>query len=235
MLFLLCERKSRMNSTEIRSPREYCTLFRGLSDEEYAFALSFFAAEEKKYRRGTVLKQPGSGLKYFGYVISGTVQVYMDDINGNRMIMSTVKPGNTFGESLCWIGRDSFAYISVSSDAVILQMDCRNVCSSAPGNGTESDRRGTELSARFVSMLASRALSMNRRIQILSKLTIREKILTLLSEESENGKKSVIELSMNREDMAAFLGTNGSALSRELSKMKKEGILDYRKNVFRIL
>lgn len=224
-----------MNVPEIRSPREYCSLFRDLSDADYAYALSFFSAVEKKYRKGTILKQSGSSLNYFGYVISGIVQVTMDDINGNRMIMSTVAPGNTFGESLCWLGRDSFVCITVISDAVIFQMDCGKICKPDKKGNAVSDPRDTELSGRFVSMLASRTLAMNRRIQILSKLTIREKILTLLSEESENGTKNRIELSMNREDMAAFLGTNTSALSRELSKMKKEGILDYRKNVFRIL
>ena len=268
------------------SPREYCPLFTGLSDEDYAYARSFFSAEEKKYPKGEVLKQTGSNLKYFGYVISGTVQVYMDDLNGDRMIMNNVGPGKTFGESLCFLGRRSYAVIRAASDTVLLRMDASRVCvpsssegsprdsdiTALPSSAVISDIRELMLSERFVAMLAARTLEMNKRIQILSKRTIREKLLAFLSQEYAasvipenrrlpdgmkdgddlygetvgNKKRSAdaaadrdsvrtVTVRMNREDMAAYLGTDPSALSREMSRMKKEGILDYRKSVFRIL
>ena len=263
------------------SPREYCPLFAGLSDGDYAYALRFFSAAEKKITKGEMLKLPGDSLGFFAFVISGTVQVYMDDVNGNRMVMNTVGPGMTFGESLCFLGRKSYAYIQAAADTVLLKMNAARVCAfpsadsqsgSQHASGSAScsfpesqridadlfvsssanhqsptskvlrdsafyslDPRDVLLSGRFTKMLAARTLTMNRRIQILSKLTIREKILTFLSQECAVTKKNTVEITLNREDMAAYLGTNCSALSRELSKMKKEGILDYRKNIFRIL
>ena len=295
------------------SPREYCPLFAGLSDGDYAYALRFFSAAEKKITKGEMLKLPGDSLGFFAFVISGTVQVYMDDVNGNRMVMNTVGPGMTFGESLCFLGRKSYAYIQAAADTVLLKMNAARVCAfpsadqsrqllrteippkseqgaqiesqlrsqnarsfSQPGSqhasGSAScsfpesqridadlfvsssanhqsptskvlrdsafyslDPRDVLLSGRFTKMLAARTLTMNRRIQILSKLTIREKILTFLSQECAVAGKNTVKITLNREDMAAYLGTNCSALSRELSKMKKEGILDYRKNIFRIL
>lgn len=245
------------------SPRDFCPLFTGLSDEDYAYALRFFSAEEKKIAKGKMLKLPGDSLGFFAFVISGTVQVYMDDVNGNRMVMNTVGPGMMFGESLCYLGRSSYAYIQATSDTVLLKMNAARVCSFSGVYGTQIssglevcsegfssashlfspekrglcsfDPRDVLLSGRFTAVLAVRTLSMNRRIQILSKLTVREKILTFLSQEcAVNGENSV-EITMDREDMAAYLGTNVSALSRELGNMKRDGLIDFQKNRFQIL
>lgn len=224
------ERLTEKETGRLRS----CPLFKGLPDEELPAALSFFHASVKSFRKGDYLKTPGTGgaLTFFGLVLSGTVLVYMDDLDGNRMVMASVGEGMTFGESLCFLGKPSPVYIQAGSDARVLLMDCKSLRgknpSLAPGM-TEKFRDA------FLGMICERTLAMNNRIQVLSKLTLREKILTFLSEmpEAASGKPFIIP--MDREDMAAYLGANRSALSRELSALKKEGVLDYYKNTFRIL
>ena len=89
--------------------------------------------------------------------------------------------------------------------------------------------------ALSTAMLAKRALAMNDRIQILSKLRLREKLMTYFTELSREQKSKVLTLPFNREDMAAYIGTNRSALSRELSRMKQDGIIDYEGRTVRIL
>ena len=92
-----------------------------------------------------------------------------------------------------------------------------------------------ELFKRFTAMLAERTLTLNNRIQILSKLTIREKVIMLLSEyKSVTGEPDIV-LPFNRETMAIYLGVNQSALSRELSKMRDEGIITFHGSHFTIL
>ena len=244
------ERMTEKETGRLRS----CPLLKGLSDEELPAALSFFHAAVKSFRKGEYLKTPGSGgaLSFFGLVLSGTVLVYMDDLDGNRMVMASVGEGMTFGESLCFLGKPSPVYIQAGSDARVLLMDCRSLRegdpSHAPGMTEKAGRTewagkagrneaalANRLRDSFLAMICERTLAMNNRIQVLSKLTLREKILTFLSEmpEAVSGKPFVIP--MNREDMAAYLGANRSAISRELSALKKEGVLDYYKNTFRIL
>ena len=87
---------------------------------------------------------------------------------------------------------------------------------------------------RFCAMLAARTLSMNDRIQVLSRTTIRERVLTLLSQYN-TGSGSGITLPFDRESLALYIGVNRSALSRELSAMKRDGIIDFYKNSFRLL
>ena len=92
-----------------------------------------------------------------------------------------------------------------------------------------------ELQRRFTAALAAKTLMMNNRIQVLSRLTLRGKLTAYFTELAAAQGSSVIHLPMNREDTAAYIGVNRSALSRELARMKAEGLIDYRKNEVRIL
>ena len=87
---------------------------------------------------------------------------------------------------------------------------------------------------RFIRMLAAKTLSMNDRIQVLSKPTLREKLMTMLTQFSTREGRN-FNLPFDRNAMAVYLGVNRSALSRELGKMKQEGRIDFYKNSFTIL
>ena len=210
---------------------ENCTLFQGLSKTDREYALTFFEARSAHYEKGDFLNRIGDPLPAFGLVLSGTIQVYMDDIDGQPMIMANVSAGGTFGESLNFLGTDTAVYIYAFTDADVLWMKSRNIRSrSGP-----CDPRDTLLSNRFTAMLAGRTLDMNNRIQILSNLTLREKLITFFSQAVSNSGSTRFTLPFDRESMAVYLGTNRSALSRELSKMRDEGIISFQKNEFTII
>ena len=199
-----------------------------LNEEELQRALVFFSAEKTTVKKGTVLKQPSCILPFFGFVLSGSIQVYLDDIDGNSLLLANVGSGKSFGESLCYLKQETDIYIKASADTVFYRLYAESLRKNAFPDPFEA-----RLVQRFLSILSKRTLEMNSRIQVLSKPSIREKIITFLSQ--EKGENGTYLFSMNREDMAAYLGVNRSALSRELSRMKKEGLLDYHKNTFRIL
>lgn len=205
-----------------------CPLFSGLSGDSLQTALRFFNAVEKKYPAGQILNRPGEPLSNFGLVLSGNVQVCMDDINGTRIIMAGVAPGETFGESLCLLKREADIIIICVTETVLLVMNTDFLYN----NTGSSD--GAELSRRFCAMLASRTLKMNDRIQLLSQNGIRDKIITLLSQYAVHGSDEIF-LPFNRETLAVYLGVNRSALSRELGKMRDAGIIEFCKDRFKIL
>lgn len=120
---------------------------------------------------------------------------------------------------------------------------------SAPSGGISADhadptaRNAEDLNAarlsrlltdRFLRMLAHRALSMNRRIQTLTRTTLRRKLIAFFSECRDEFGSDAFTVPMDREGLASYLGTNRSALSRELSAMKKDGLIDFRRNEFRL-
>lgn len=208
-----------------------CVLFRGLNEDELAYAVDFFHGSKKHFARGETLHTPGSRMKQFGLVLSGNIQVSMDDFDGNHMIMASVTPGITFGESLCYLGTKANVAVHSVEESDVLMMDTEALKDSA----RIQNEQDAELIRRFTAMLAQRALAMNDRIQILSKITIREKVITLLSQYTGRSGSSQILLPFSREAMATYLGVNQSALSRELSAMQKEGIIRFRGNEFTVL
>lgn len=203
------------------------TLFKGFSDAELEQALDFFSASERSYKKGEFLHQVGEPLRCFGLVLSGTVQVYMDEFDGQSMIMATVSEGATFGEAIAFLGTISPIYICAVTDAQVLWLDPAPIKNAAPEH--------SELVNRFIASFARRSLNMNDRIQLLSRITLREKLKTFFSQEALRCGSDSFEILFDRADMAAYLGCDRSALSRELGNMRREGLIDFRKNKFTII
>ena len=205
-------------------------LFRGLEADMLRRQLDVMKAEKALCGRGEMLQSAGEPIRRFGIVLRGAVQVCVDDIEGSRMILAEVAPGNSFGESLCFLRtKESPVYIFASEDSEVLWL------SAGALYADPEDAFLCELQRRFTAALAAKTLTMNNRIQVLSRLSLRAKLTAYFTELAAEQGGSVIRLPMNREDTAAYIGANRSALSRELAWMKAEGLIDYRKNEIRIL
>ena len=208
-----------------------CPLFAGLDDTTLAAYLKLLDAREQNYPKGSTLSSVASPITAFGLVLEGQVQVLRDDRDGHHMIMANVSAGDSFGESLCYLGRPSPVYIVAVTDCKVLWLS-----TAALSNPTaHTDPATAALACRFTAMLASRALNMNDRIQLLSQLTIRDKLTTLLHEAAHRHGSNSFTLPMNREDMAFYLGVNRPALSRELGNMRRDGLIDFDGNSFTLL
>ena len=204
-------------------------LFSGMTDDELYSSVGLLSASIGKYKKGEVLHQPWTPMTKFGLVLSGVVQACCDDLDGNRMIMTEVQPGTSFGESLCYLKTpDSPVYIYASEDAEVLWLSLERLYSGS------TDKAVLDLQKRFTALLASRTLSMNSRIQILSRLTIRGKLMVYFSELAALSGSDTFDIPFSREDMATYIGADRAALSRELSRLKREGVIDYDKNRFTI-
>lgn len=205
-------------------------LFEGLDERELAYSLAFFKAERGCYAKGESLNRTDEPMPYFGLVLSGVVHVLTYDFNGFPMLMAGVESGRTFGESLNFLGIPAHVYITAEEDTVILRMKTDALKNRAAGSARE-EALEHKLSNRFTSILAAKTLEMNDRIQVLSKITIRDKLITFFSQCEQRYGVS-FTLPFDRDRMAVYLGVNRSALSRELSAMRAEGIIKFSKNRF---
>lgn len=205
-----------------------CPLFQGMEETDIKEALRLFSAREAAYAKGQNIKRVLAPLPAFGLVLEGAVQAVMDDFDGRPMLMSHVDAGGTFGEALWYLGREAGIYIVAASHCRVLWL--RGDFLHGGADGALSRR----LNDRFTAMLAERVLSMNDRIQTLAKSTLREKLIAFLSQ-YEKRKGGAFLVPMDRARMAAYLGANRCALSRELSKMRDEGILTFSRSRFTLL
>jgi CRP-like cAMP-binding protein len=207
-------------------------LFSGLSEKKIGEAIALFDGRVAEYKKGDSVRAMGLPFPTFGLVISGGVQVFSLDIDGSPMMMANVGEGDSFGESLAYLGtEESPVYVTAAQPTMLLWLDATALRLRV----AEGDPFALALSERFASVLATRALSQNDRIQILSKPKIRERIVTFLSQcERRYGSRTFI-IPFDRASLAVYLGVNRSALSRELAKMKQEGVIDFFRSSFRIL
>ena len=200
-------------------------LFAELDPPAFSRLLDLMRAERAAFEKGSLLHGPGVPMDRFGIVLSGAVQVCLDDIEGNRMIMAEVAPGTSFGESLCFLRvQESPVYIFASEDTEVLWLSTEELFS------VSGDPFRTDIQRRFTAALAAKNLTMNNRIQVLSKLSLRSKLTAYFTELAAAQGSDTIRLPMNRDDTAAYIGANRSALSRELARMKADGLINYRKN-----
>ncbi len=210
-----------MISSEQKRVLSLNSLFADMNEEELAAELRFYDARRQDYNKGETLLGIGEPVERFALVLSGSVQVMSDDINGHHMIMITVQPGQSFAESLCFRQeKESPVYAVALSQTSVLWLS--------------ADRLRSGHEARFIRMLTAKTLSMNDRVQALSKLTLRDKLTTLFSQYvQQNGLE--FDLPFDRESLAAYLGANRSALSRVLGQMQREGVIRLNKNHVAIL
>jgi len=205
-----------------------CSLFTGLEGKQLDEALAFFHARRYNYQKGEFLLRLGEPLPRFGLLLEGELQTFIDEHSGHRMVMAQLAPGDAFGESLSYLQvQESPVFVSATVDSQVLLLS-PHILRELPANLSPTER---QMMQRFTAWLAQRTLDMNSRIRILSQRTLRDKILTLLTPFCPE-EDQPFTIPFNRSAMADYLGVDRSALSRELSNLRQQGVLDYRKNQF---
>ena len=189
-------------------------LFDGISDNEIISLLRCLDARMRTYNRGEYVIHEGD-------VLSSMFILH---------IISKIAPGEVFGEA--YTGDEVMLSDAVATeDASVMSLSTRGIlfpCSSSCAfHGI--------LIRNLYSLLASRNRNLVRKIGYLSKHTIREKVLSYLSDEAKRAGTGSFTIPFSREQLASYLSVDRSALSRELSKLKAEGIIDFRKDRFTII
>lgn len=83
-------------------------------------------------------------------------------------------------------------------------------------------------------MLADGNIRMAHKIEILAERSLRKRVMMYLSILRKKAGSNTVTVYLNREQLAQFLCVNRSALSNELNKMKREGIIDFKGTRFTI-
>ena len=183
---------------------------------------------DKKY---TVFAE-GSPAKYIGIVLSGSVQMIQVDYYGNRSILSDFGEAQMFAESFACAETKELPVSIVANDPCeIMFIDCSHILHTCHNNCGFHQ----QLIFNLMKDLASKTILFHQKIEITSKRTTRDKLLAYLMLEAKRANSNSFDISFDRQELADYLDVDRSGLSAEISKMKKEGIIDNVKNHFVIL
>lgn len=204
-------------------------LFSGVSSEEINAMLKCLSARLKHYKKEEFIIRSGDYIRSVGMMLSGTSLIIQEDFWGKRTIISEVLPGTIFAETYACIPTLPIEMSVISdSECDVLFLDFNKILHVC----TSSCTFHTRLIQNFLSSIARRNMVLTKKMQHMSKKTIREKLLSYLSAESLKSNSSTFDIPFNRQQLADYLSIDRSALSNELSKLQEEGILTYKKNRF---
>ncbi len=211
--------------------------FAGIAEEDMEKVLSCLSAKMQEYERGSVLFRQGEKMEQMGIVLEGSISLEKEDFWGNRSILAVVEAGEVFGEVYaCRKERTLNINVTAQYRTKVLLLDLTPVLDRGEGEGPGKEEALYEkLTVNLVHILADKTWSMARKTEYLSGRGIREKVEAYLSAQAQMAGGGDFIIPFNRQELADFLAVDRSALSRELGKMRREGILDYRKDHFRLL
>ncbi len=205
-------------------------LFYNIPPEEYSSLLFALSAKGKKFYKSEYIINEGDPINSVGIVISGNILIEKNDYSGYRTIIGEARPSELFAEVFaCSNIKTSPVSITAAEDSEILFINFNDFLR---GNQNGNLYYNTII-LNMLKIVSDKALYLNQRLDIISKRKMRDRILTYLNYIS-NGRTK-FDIPLNREELAQFLSTDRSALSKELSKMQKDGLITYRKNKFELL
>lgn len=208
------------------------SLFQGVTEPELEAMLNCLGAVERKYKKNDVILLAGTKVSSVGILVEGNAQITRDDAEGNRAILSELGRADLFAE----------AYVAAGSAevpiTVIATTDCRIAWipfSKIVGTCSVACGFHRTLVQNMMQVIAMKNILMNEKMRILSCKTTKEKLITYLADYSERVGKNKFKIPFSRNELADFLSVDRSAMSRELSRLRDEGFLNYHKNEFEIL
>ena len=204
-------------------------LFLGCSPVETEKLLSGIQFFVKTYKKGVPVYHAGTPVSDVGIVLHGIVQIENNDLWGNKNIISLVQAGEVFAEAYaCVPGEPMMVDVIALEDCEILFLNVPELFQLASSGKSEYS-----VMIRNLTMISARKnLLLSRRILHTSSKKIRDRLLSYLSYQAELQGSHYIDIPLNRQQLADYLSLDRSALSKELSKMRQDGLLDYHKNSF---
>ena len=206
-------------------------LFQGIREHEIEAMLTCLSAEERTYGKDAYIYRAGDVTGRLGVVMEGAVNIIKDDVWGNRKIIENIGGGQIFGETYaCLKGEPLMVDVQASERSRILFMDVNRILTTCSSSCDFHNR----LIRSLMYVLAGKNLMLTKKMDIITPKSLRERVMVYLSQESVKQGCRTVTVPFNRQQMADYLSVDRSALSAELSRMQRDGVISYEKNRFTI-
>ena len=207
-------------------------LFSGIAPTEIAGLLDCLHARHAQYPKDEMILEEGSHVSEFGVMLSGHGRSVKWDASDKLIILTLLQKGSEIGVLLAASpahespvsvqAQDDVSVLLIPYDCLIAR--CKRSCA-----------KHEMLLKNYIGVVAEKGLVLHERISCLLKPTAREKIMTYLLWVSREQRSLTFSIPLNRNAMSEYLNIERSALSRELSCMKRDGLIDYHRNSFKLL
>lgn len=211
---------------------EKVPLFHGIERANLFTFLHCLQAKVKTYEKNETIFHIGEPAQYVGIVLSGSVHLVKEDYFGNRDMFFHVPALQIFGEAYAYSEVSTMPISAIAAEkSVIMFIDrkrlhttCHNVCDFHQ-----------QLIRNLLMIIAQNNVLLSQKLEITSKRTTKEKIMTYLLFEAEKAGSDSFTIPFDRQTLADYLGVERSAMSAEIGKLRDEGRIEVDRRHFRVL
>lgn len=208
-------------------------LFDRIDDAGLMKTLTCLNAQVIACEKGKTIFRQGDAPRFFGMVLSGGVHAVSNDAYGNHSVMWSIGAGELFAETYVSAGVNALPVDFVAAqDGMVLILEYSRVITGCRNNGCLAH---SYLVTNLMRSIARKNLTLTRKLSIVTRRTTREKLLAYFSMQQERTGQRRFTISFDRQTLADYLGVERSAMCAELSRMKKDGLINYNKNEFEML
>lgn len=156
-------------------------------------------------------------------VLSGGVQIVRDDYYGNRSVLTVAAPGGLFAEAFVCAGLETLPVSAFAvQNSTVLLLDCRRVMTGCGHDCLFHSR----LVYNLLQGIAQKNLALTEKIRFMSRKTTREKLMEFLLDQAKRHGSAEFTIPYDRQALADYLGVERSAMSAEIGKLRKDGLIE---------
>ena len=206
-----------------------CELFKDISEAEFQKIGKCFNVKNISYKKEQTILSNTKNAGTVGIVVSGEAQLVHYDYHGNRTILAEYTDGDVFGDIFSNIGNGEIS-VQAKIDSEIMFLDSDHIINRCKKNCSYHNT----IIQNMIGILSKRIYEQNERIEILTKRTIRDKLLKYFNSRIKSTSSRIIYLPFSYTDFADYLGIDRAAMMRELKNLKDEGFISTTGRIIRV-
>ena len=208
-----------------------CPLLKDIGEDEFAKLCECMKVRELHLRNKETFICESDPCKWLGVVVTGSVQLSRQRMDGGRSVLETIPANDTFGATYVFRGMPTMGISAsaVGETCVLLfgteqiMHPCHKVC-----------HAHLQFLRNLLTIMSQKTFQIKQKLRILSQRTIRGRLMLLLNILAKRAKSASFDIPFDRQALADYLCVERSALSAEISKLRNEGVLESVKNHFRL-
>lgn len=198
-------------------------LFDGVHPEKRTAMLTCLGARVRTVRKGEFLVLAQDEVNYIGIVLSGEVHMIHEDRWGDKAVLAVIHSGGLFGETfVCGTILQSIVTFQAVKNTKFLALPFQKVLHICT-NACPFHHRLIE---NMLHLMADKNAQLLTKLEVVSKKTLRKKLLTYFSFQSERAGSPTFTIPMTRTQLADYLCADRTAVAREIARMKEDGLIE---------
>lgn len=206
-------------------------LFYGIAAAELPVLLERLHARQLGFCKDEILCPAGQPIHEIGLVLQGELYIQHEDVWGGRTLLDRVTPGQLYGEVYACIGNEpSLVSVAAAADSRVLLLNPTHLLH----QNAQNEAAQEILLRNLIRGIAGKNLNLSRHALYTAHRSIRGRVLAYLSDQALLHKSATFLIPFDRQQLADYLGVDRSALSAELGKLQREGLLTTHREAFRL-